>query len=373
MASESQQQPDARPAMDRMTRRAFVAASALAAAAPAQAKPDTSGILNYNPDMEYRRLGKTGLMVSAVCLGGHWKRVGVMIRPGFKGAGFMKEDFANLNDADFIRNRTEVVDHCIGRGINYVDACSPQEILAYAKVIRGRRDKIYFGFSWHVREPRFPEWRDAKKLVEGLDMSMKEAGLDYVDLWRISLPMEGISDLGTLRRVEQATAGALEQARRQGKVRFTGVSTHNRTWLRSVIKEFPSEIQVVLFPYTATSKELPKDSLFAAIKEHDVGAFGIKPFADNSLFSGGSAPDDPNAAEDDRKARLAIRNILGNPAITAPIPGLINIHQVDNAVQAVKERRELDLKEKAELEEAGRKMWAGLRPGYEWLRDWEYV
>ncbi|MHC4574267.1 MAG: twin-arginine translocation signal domain-containing protein, partial [Planctomycetota bacterium] len=44
---------------------------------------DTSRILNYNPDMEYRRLGKTNLMVSAVCLGGHWKRVDVM-----------KQDFA---------------------------------------------------------------------------------------------------------------------------------------------------------------------------------------------------------------------------------------------------------------------------------------
>ncbi len=30
---------------------------------------------SYNPEMEYRRLGKTGLWVSAACLGGHWKRV----------------------------------------------------------------------------------------------------------------------------------------------------------------------------------------------------------------------------------------------------------------------------------------------------------
>ena len=30
---------------------------------------------SYNPDMEYRRLGKTGLSISAVCLGGHWKRI----------------------------------------------------------------------------------------------------------------------------------------------------------------------------------------------------------------------------------------------------------------------------------------------------------
>ena len=68
-----------------------------------------------------------------------------------------------------------------------------------------------------------------------------------------------------------------------------------------------------------------------------------------------------------------LRYILGNPAITAPIPGLVNLHQVNNAALAVKERRELDLKERAELERAGRRMWANLRPGYGWLRQWEYV
>jgi hypothetical protein len=52
---------------------------------------------------------------------------------------------------------------------------------------------------------------------------------------------------------------------------------------------------------------------------------------------------------------------------------MINTHQVDNAVLAVRERRTLDTKEKSELEDAGRQMWARLRPGYEWLRDWEYV
>jgi hypothetical protein len=46
---------------------------------------------------------------------------------------------------------------------------------------------------------------------------------------------------------------------------------------------------------------------------------------------------------------------------------------VDTAVQAIRERRQLDLKEKAELEDASKRMWARLRPGHEWLRDWEYV
>jgi hypothetical protein len=104
-----------------------------------------------------------------------------------------------------------------------------------------------------------------------------------------------------------------------------------------------------------------------------VGVFGIKPFADNSLFQGDGSMKSPHAAEDDRRARLAIRYILGNQAITAPIPGLINIHQVDNAALAVQERRKLDRREKAELDAAGRRMWAHLRPDHQWLRQWEYV
>lgn len=69
-------------------------------------------------------------------------------------------------------------------------------------MLKGRRYKMYLGFSWHTREPRYPEWRTGKKLLEGFDKSLKEAGLDYVDLWRISLPLEGIADLGELLRVD---------------------------------------------------------------------------------------------------------------------------------------------------------------------------
>ncbi len=332
-----------------------------------------ASILNYHQQMEYRRLGKTGLMVSAVCLGGHWKRVGVMMRGGLEGEGYSKADLDNLNNPEFIRNRHEVVSRCLDVGINYVDACAGPEILAYAKVLQGRRQKMYLGYSWHVRESRFPEWRSAKKLIEGLDEGMREAKLDYVDVWRISLPMDQIRSLGEVLAVEEGAVEALAMAKKQGKVRFTGVSTHNRVWLKSLIEEHPQQMEVVLFPYTAATRELPNDSVFDAIRKHDVGVFGIKPFADNSLFAGDSSPASPHAEEDDRRARLAVRYILSNPAITAPIPGLVSIHQVDNMVRAIGERRKLDLKERTELDRATRQMWAKLRPDHRWLKHWEYV
>jgi len=362
------------------SRRAFVSDSALATAGLAvaatrakAAEPDARTILNYSENMQYRRLGKTGLMVSAVCLGGHWKRVGTMVPGVTRATGASREDFENIKNPEFIKNRHDVVSRCIEVGINYVDACTAPEIMAYSRALRGRRDKMYFGYSWPFREPRHREWRTARRLVEGLDQGLKEAGLDYVDVWRISLPMEGIADLGELLRVEEATVEGLAEAKKQGKARFTGVSTHNRIWLNSMIQTYPKQMEVVLFPYTAASKELPTDSVFEAIRKHDVGVFGIKPFADNALFVGDGSPNSPHAEEDDRRARLAVRYILGNPAITAPIPGLVSVHQVDNVVKAIQERQELDLKEKAELEKAGREMWARLPSHYRWLKDWQYV
>jgi aryl-alcohol dehydrogenase-like predicted oxidoreductase len=117
---------------------------------------------------------------------------------------------------------------------------------------------------------------------------------------------------------------------------------------------------------------MPEDSVFDALEKCDVGAFGIKPFASNSLFKGSSAPDDPHTEEDDRRARMAIRYILCNPHII-PIPGLVSTHQVDNVARAVKERRELDLGEAKGLDDAMGEAWARLPKNYQWLKNWEYV
>ena len=64
---------------------------------------------------------------------------------------------------------------------------------------------------------------------------------------------------------------------------------------------------------------------------------------------------------------------MSNPAITAPISGLISIEQVDSVARAVMERRKLGDKGLAELGKATDQMGAKLPSHYEWLRDWQHV
>jgi len=288
--------------------------------------------------------------------------------PGvFKGRGWLSAD---LDSAGFQKNRREVVSRCIESGINHIDACTIQEVKAYSQALKGRRDKMFLGCSWYQREMRNGRYRTAKALLETLDWGLKDAGLEYADLWRIT--MHERSGRHTEGEVQEMMKG-LEKAKEQGKVRFTGFSSHDRKHIKWMIETFPQVVDVIVTPYTSRSKVLPTDSLFDALKKYDVGMFGIKPFGGNSLFKGDASLDGPHAEKDDRLARLAIRYILCNPAVTAPIPGIINTHQVDNLVKAVKERRQLDSTEKAELQRAADEMWAKLPEDYQWLKEWEYV
>ena len=351
----------------KVTRRQFVqttaAATAAVAAGAAAADVPKSKIVNYNENMEYRLWGKAGLMISAVCLGGHWKRIDKMVPGVFKSRSWLS---AKLDDTGFIKNRTDVVSRCIDVGINHIDACTIEEVRTYARAVKGRREKMHLGFSWYQEEMRNKRHRTVKTLLATLDKGMKRAGLEYVDLWRIT--MHERSSRHPDSEVEEMM-GALEKAKQQGKARFTGFSSHDRPHIKKLIEAYPKIVDIIVTPYTAKTKVLPKDSVFDAIQKHDVGSFGIKPFSSGSLFRGKALSQE----DKDRRARLAIRYILCNPAMTAPIPGMINTAQVDNVAKAVQERRELDVKEKAELEQAMDEAWANLPDHYQWLKDWEYI
>jgi len=63
-----------------------------------------------------------------------------------------------------------------------------------------------------------------------------------------------VPDLSELQRVEEATIAGLAKAKQQGKARFTGVSSHNRVWLKSLIEAYPKQIEVAIFPTPRTAR-----------------------------------------------------------------------------------------------------------------------
>lgn len=375
----------------KVTRRQFVRETAVGAAALAAgvsagsvvevgnaAERDTSGILNYNADMEYRRCGKTEWMISSVCLGGHWKRVNTMVPGLFSGQSWLSAD---VNNPDFQRNRYDVVTRCIERGINYIDACTGAEIMAYSKALEGRRDQMHLGWSWYEREARSSAQCNGDSLIKVFDDSLLQAKQEYVDIYRIVCGVNGRRGADgewifphTLAESEGIAEG-LDRAKKSGRARMTGISSHDLPWLKYMMQTFPDQIDVVITPYTAKTQALPDDpdGFFAAVRACDCGFFGIKPFASAALFKGDSTVGNPHEEEDNRIARLAIRCILCNPSITAPIPGMINAEQVDNVALAVAQRRVLDIQEQAELDQAMDRAWANLPYHYRWLKDWEYV
>lgn len=331
-----------------LTRREFVRNTATTAAGiavglsavaqtakTAESTPDTSKILSYNPDMEYRRLGKTNIMVSAVALGGH----------------------SRSNDEE----RADIISRCMDAGINYIDACWDNEVKRDAKALKGRRDKVYLALSHGAKEVRNEDFRTSRKLLESLDELLRDSKQEYTDLWRITcLEPGGRHTFNTACEI----VDALEKAKKQGKARFIGFSSHDKRWIQFMIEYFP-QIEVVCFPFTTMTKKAPQDSLFDALKKRDVGAFGIKPFAAASLFAG-------NPEQDDRRGRLALRYILHSNTVV-PIPGMNRMEEVDNVIKAVSERRQLDVRESAELEAVGQDTFARLPDHYQWLKNWQYV
>ena len=87
---------------------------------------------------------------------------------------------------------------------------------------------------------------------------------------------------------------ALDWAKKSGRARFTGISSHDRPHIKWMIETFPKTFDVIVTPYTAkTTVVEDENGLWAAMKKHDVGWFGIKPFASGSLFKGDSSPGQP--------------------------------------------------------------------------------
>ncbi|MFP4056057.1 MAG: aldo/keto reductase [Candidatus Brocadiia bacterium] len=342
---------------------AMAAGAALAGAAGGQAapKPDTSKILNYNPKMGYRRFGKTGTMVSEVSLGGHWKtRSG-----GRYWASFPNDD----PPPDVQMNRNAVWVKCAELGINYLDITTRGEAAIYGRCMKQTGVKLHIGYSDHVLCIRNPKNRTVERMMFEIDEGLRRLQVDRMFLWRPQANTGGGHSEQTMENVLET----YEKARRQGKVQYLGMSAHNRDWVQQVLEKYGDHYHGFVFMLGVHDVPRVQDSLFDVVEKQDIGTVGLKPFHGNGYFRAVVREARKKGVEPDlnRAAVQGLKKILqAFPRLTATIPGMTTVDEVENNVEASYDReKKLTEAERREVQRLAQLSLEHLPFDYAWIRN----
>lgn len=160
--------------------------------------------------------------------------------------------------------------------------------------------------------------RNKKEFLERLDTSLERLQMDHVDI----LYAHGLSSREEV--LSESVLDALQTAKKQGKTRYIGLSTHSNE--AEVIKAaIDSGVhEVVLTAYNF--KQDHKDELTERIKEASRAGLGIVAM---KTMAGG---DMGKNADTKMHYQAALKWALNNPHVHTTIPGIINYEQLDENV-----------------------------------------
>lgn len=252
--------------------------------------------------MEYRNLGKTGMSVSCIGLGG-----GML--------GSSRADYA-----------VQIVERALELGVNYFDTARsyPDSEVILGAALRGRRDSVYVS-SKTGATTRDEAWRQIYESLQRLQT-------DYLDNYHLH-GLQNEQDLNA--RV--GPGGALEalvEAKEQGLIRHVGCTSHvSRQLLTEALKRY--DFEIILVPMNIVERE-PLDALIPLCLEKGVGISIMKPLATGLL-----------------PAQLALKWLMNQPIATA-VPGASTIEEVTaNSLVGHMDDPCLDEKEAAEAARLG--------------------
>ena len=153
--------------------------------------------------MNYRSFGRTGMLVSPLCVG------------TFNFSNPTPEDEAFA----IARRSYEAGINFFDTGSNY-NAGESERILGQAIARIGNRDQFIISTKAHFPTGTGPnDWGNSRRyLLRACEDSLKRLGTDYIDLFQVHRPVFDIP--------QDETLGALDDLVRQGKVRYIGCSTH---------------------------------------------------------------------------------------------------------------------------------------------------
>ena len=248
--------------------------------------------------MEYTVLGKTGLKVSRMGLGGI--PVQRIDRAGTK----------------------KLLQAMAAAGINYIDSARAysvsEEYLGYG--LEGIRDKFVLATKSGAK--------DKETMARDVDISLKNFRTDYIDLYQLHNP-----DAQGLEQI-LAPGGALEalqEAKAAGKIGHIGITLHSLELFQKALDM--DWVETIMFPYNFV--ETQAEAEIAACREKNIGFIAMKPLA------GGAIED----------ARLAMRFVGKNPAVTIVIPGMAELSELQENLAAAEDKSSWTEAEEAKVEE----------------------
>jgi uncharacterized protein len=255
------------------------------------------------------RFGRTELRISDICFGS-----------------------ASSASADLVR-------HAVDRGINYFDTAesyrwgSAEE--AIGEALEGMRDKVFI-----ATKSKAGASDTRREMMNALECSLRRLRTDYVDVYY----NHSVNDVDRLRNPEWREFVAL--AKRQGKIRFSGVSGHGGRLVECLDYAIDNDLcDVILaafnfsqdpsfydklrhtFHWSAIQPELPR--LLEKARQKDIGVMVMKTLMGAKL-------------NDMRKyerpggtfAQAAMRWVLSNPHVDALTVSMTGIAQIDEFVAA---------------------------------------
>ena len=263
--------------------------------------------------MEYRRLGRTDLSVSAICLG-----------------------TMTWGQQNTEAEAHEQLDYALDQGINFIDTAEMYPVPPKAETqgrteayigtwIAARKNRDQFilatkvagaGRMGHIRGGHTR--LDRQNIEQAVDDSLKRLQTDYIDLYQFHWPDRPVNSFGRREykhKEDPETVPIAESLRvvadliKDGKIRHIGVSNETPWGLLDFVRAAESEglprIVSIQNPYNFLNRQFEVGLSEIAIRE-DIGLLAYSPLAMGILsgkYLGGARPEGSRLALFDRFTR----------------------------------------------------------------------
>ena len=247
--------------------------------------------------MEYRTLGKTGLKIS---------------RMGFGGIPIQKIDEEGTR---------KLLHEMMEKGVNYIDSARgytvSEQYIGYG--LEGIRDKFVLATKSMSRTK--------ETMAADIETSLGNFRTDYIDLYQVHNPsMEQLDQV----MGEGGALEALMEAKAAGKIGHIGLTAHSTEVFERALEL--DWVETIMFPYNIVEQQGAE--LIHKCAEKNIGFIVMKPLA------GGAIED----------ASLALRYVCSNPDVTVVIPGMAEIHELEQNLAACSNTEPLTQEELKEMD-----------------------